>query len=132
MEESVGEGVAGGAGRGCVHIFDDESVVGGLPELGFDAARAAEAPFVVHERVDEEALIGIGGTVMFVVFGCELGEIFGFFVEHDLVNGVDAVLQGVETGYGFARGGARAGGFLCIHAVSRGLFRGCHKCLSRP
>jgi hypothetical protein len=33
-----------------------------------------------------------------VVFGGELGEIFGFFVEHDLVNGVDAVLESVESG----------------------------------
>jgi hypothetical protein len=125
-----GEGVAGSAGDGCVEIFYDKEVGGALPELGFDAAGAAEAPLVVNQSIDEEALVGIGGAVVFVVFGGELGEIFGFFVEHDLVNGVDAVLQGVEPGYGLARGGARAGGFLCIHAVSRGLFRSRHKSLS--
>jgi len=31
-----------------------------------------------------------------MILGGELGEILRFFVEHDLVNGVDAVLQGVE------------------------------------
>ncbi len=48
-----GEGVAGSAGRGCVYISYDEEVVGGLPELGLDAAHAAEAPFVVNQRIDE-------------------------------------------------------------------------------
>ena len=121
-----GEGVAGSAGRGCVDIFYDEGVVGGLPELGFDAAHAAEAPFVVNEIVDEEALLGVGGCVQLVVFVSEFGEIFGFFVEHDLVNGEDGVLEGVESGYGLALGSARSGRFLCIHAVSCVLFRGCH------
>jgi hypothetical protein len=44
----------------------------------------------VDERIDQEAPIGIGGAVVFVVFGGELGEIFGFFVEHDPMDGVDA------------------------------------------
>jgi hypothetical protein len=86
-----GEGVAGGLGVGDVDIFDDEGVVGGLPELGFDAAHPAEAPFVVHEVVDEEALLGVRGVYSSVF----VGEIFGSFVEHDLVNGEDGVLEGV-------------------------------------
>ncbi len=81
----------------------------------------------MNQRVDEEALIGVGGGVVFVVFGSELGEIFGLFVEHDLVNSVDAVLEGVEAGCGFAGGGARAGRSLCVHAVGFGLLGGCHK-----
>jgi hypothetical protein len=36
------------------------------------------------------------------------------------------VLEGVEAGCGLACGGAGTGGFLCIHAVSRGLFWSCH------
>jgi hypothetical protein len=104
-----GEGIARSAGHGGVEIFYDEEAAGALPELGLDAANATEAPFVMDERVDEEALVGIGGAVVFVVFGGELGEIFGFFVEHDLVNGVDAVLEGVEAGNGFACGGAWSG-----------------------
>jgi hypothetical protein len=49
-----------------------------------------------------------------VIFIGELGEILGFFVEHDLVNGEDGVLEGVESGYGFACGSARSGRFLCV------------------
>jgi hypothetical protein len=124
-----GESVAGCAGKSDFDIFYDEGVVGVVPEVGFDASRAAEAPFVVDERVDQEALIGIGGAVVFVVFGGELGEVFGFFVERDLVDGVDAVLESVETGGGLAGGGAGSGGILRIRAVSRGLFRSCHKSL---
>ena len=104
-----------------------EGVGGVLPELGFDAAQAAEAPFVVNQRVDKEALIGVGGVVMFVVFGGELGEIFGFFVEHDLGGGEDAVLQRVVAGRGFSCGGARSGRFLRIHAIRSGLFSCRHK-----
>jgi hypothetical protein len=39
-----------------------------------------------------------------VVFGGELGEIFGGFVEHDLLSGIDAVLEGVEAGCGLTLG----------------------------
>jgi hypothetical protein len=122
-----GEGVAGSAFQGDFDIFYDEGIVGAIPKVGFDATHAAEAPFVVNESVDEEALIGIGGVVVFVVFSGELGEILGFFVEHDLVNGVDAVLQGVETGYGFARGSAGSGRFLCVGAAGGLLFCSWHR-----
>ena len=122
-----GEGVAGSAGYGGLDIFHQEGVADGLPKLGFDAARAAKAPFVVYEGVDEEALVGIGGAVVFVVFGGELGEIFGFFVEHDLVDGVDAVLEGVETRYGLARGSAGTGRFLRVGAAGCALFSGWHE-----
>ena len=115
-----GEGVAGGAGRSFGIVFQEGG--GGVPpKLGFDAAQAAEAPFVVNERVDEETLFRVGRAVMFVVFGGELGEIFGFFVEHDLRGGEDAVLQGVVARCGFSCGGARSGRFLRIHAVRCGL-----------
>ena len=117
------EGVAGSAGWGF-RILCEERVGGVVPQFGFDAAETAEAPFICNERVDEEALIGVGGGVVFVVFGGELGEIFGFFVEHDLGGGEDAVLQGVVAGRGFACGCARSGGFLRIHAIRGGLF-GC-------
>jgi hypothetical protein len=76
-----GEGVPGSAFQGDLDIFYDERVVGAIPEVGLDAAHAAEAPFVVDERVDQEALLGIGGAVLLVVFVGELSEILGFFVE---------------------------------------------------
>jgi hypothetical protein len=106
-----GEGVTGGAGWGF-GILCQEGVGGVLPELGFDAAHAAEAPFVVHERIDEETLVGIGGAVVLVVFGGERGEIFGGFVEHDLGCGDDAVFRGVVAGCGLACGAGWSGGFL--------------------
>ena len=117
-----GEGVAGGAFQGDFDILYQEGSVGSAPEVGFDAAHAAEAPFIVYKGVDEEALVGIGWVVMFVVLGGKLGEIFGFFVEHDLVNGEDAVLQGVEAGLGLACGGAGAGRFLRVGAAGFLLF----------
>jgi len=107
-----GEDVAGSA-------LQDDFVA---PELGLDAAHATEAPFVRNERIDEEALLGVSGAVLFVRFGGELGEIFGLFIEHDLVDGVDAVFQSVEAGLGLACGGAGTGGFLRVGAAGRWLF----------
>ena len=74
----------------------------GQPEIGFDAAQTAETPFVVDHGIDEETLVGVGRAVEFMVFGGQLGEIFGGFCEHDLLLGMDAVLQGVEAGLGFS------------------------------
>ena len=105
-----GEGVGGVAGL-RFRMLGKEGVSGVFPEDGFDAAHAAEAPFVVNEGIDEEALVGIGGAVVLVVFGGESGEIAGGFVEHDLMNGDDAVLHGVVAGCGLALGGAVTGGF---------------------
>ncbi len=105
-----GEGVGGIAGL-RFRMLGKEGVGGVFPEDGFDTAHAAEAPFVCNERIDEEALVGIGGAVVFVVFGCQFGEIFDGFVEHDLMNGDDAVLHGVVAGCGLALGGVVTGGF---------------------
>ena len=97
---AAGEGVAGPALLDFVRIH--EELAGGAPEFGFDATETAEAPFVVDHGIDEETFIGVGGAVEFVVFGGEFGEIFGGFGEHDLMLGMDAVLQGVEARIGFA------------------------------
>jgi hypothetical protein len=125
-----GEGVAGSAFQGDFDIFYDEGIIGAIPEVRLDATHAAEAPFVVNESVDEEALVWIGGVVVVVVFGGELGEILGFLVEHDLVNGIDAVLESVESGCGFARGCAGSGRFLCVGAAGSLLFCSWHKASS--
>jgi hypothetical protein len=45
--------------------------------------------------------------MLLVIFGGEFGEIFFGFVEHDLVFGIDAVLQGVVAGSGFGLVGVR-------------------------
>ena len=104
------EGVGGIAGFGF-RMLGKVDVGGVFPENGLDAPHTAEAPFVVNERVDEEALVGIGRAVVFVVFGSQFGEILDGFVEHDLMNGDDAVLHGVVAGCGLALGGAVTGGF---------------------
>ena len=70
-----GEGIARSAFQGDFDIFYYEGVVGAVPEVGLDAARAAETPFVCNQRIDQKALLGIGGAVLLVVFGGELGEI---------------------------------------------------------
>ena len=93
------EGVGGIAGL-RFRMLGKEGVGGVFPEDGFDTAHAAEAPFVCNERIDEETLVGIGWAMVFVVFGGEVGEIAGGFVEHDLVSG-DTVLRGVVAGCGF-------------------------------
>ena len=103
--EAFEGGAAGGESVAMVGLFDfsillQEKVVGGQPEVGFDAAQAAETPFVVDHGVDQETLVGVGGAVEFVVFGGEFSEIFGRFGEHDLLLSMDAVLEGVETGLG--------------------------------
>jgi hypothetical protein len=48
-----GEGVAGSTRQGGLDIFYQAGVVGAIPEIGFDAAHAAEAPFIVDEGIDE-------------------------------------------------------------------------------
>ena len=88
---AVDEGIAG-AGHFDFGVRFEEKPGGGVPEFGFDAAQTAEAPFVIDDGIDEEAFVGVGRAVEFVVFGGEQGEIFGGFGEHDLLFGVDAVL----------------------------------------
>jgi hypothetical protein len=79
-----------------------ETAVDVVPELGFDAAQAADAPFVRDQGVDEELFVGGGGVVLPVIPVGESSEIFGGFVEDDLVFGVNAEFQSVQAGRSFA------------------------------
>jgi hypothetical protein len=112
------EGVAGG---GSLHfrIFIQVGVDSGLPEIDFDAV---EAPLVRNEGVDEKALGGIGRGVLFVEFGGECGEILGGFVEHNFGFGMDAVFQGVLSGFGFAGFATRSGRLLGVGSAGCALF----------
>jgi len=58
-----------------------------------------EAPDVGDEFLDQEALGGVGGSVLRVVFGGEMGVILSGFIEHELFSGEGDVLHGVEAGY---------------------------------
>ena len=95
-------------------VFLQEEIVGGAPEVGFDAAQTADTPLAADHGVDEETLIGVSRAVKFVKFGGKFSEILGGFGEHDLLFGVNAVLQGVEARFGFSGSGDRAGGFLSV------------------
>jgi hypothetical protein len=108
--------VAGSAGLGIP-----------VPELGFDAAEAAEGPLGVDEDVDEAALLGGVGEEAVVVVGGEGFEVGGIFAGDDLRGGVDAGFDGVEAGGGFAGGGAGSGGFLRVTAARFDLELGAHR-----
>jgi len=130
LEALKGRGAFGesGAGAGCLEFGAVlEARLGGVvPEVGFDVAQTAQTPFVVDERVDEETLSGIDGTVLIVEFGGEFGEVLGGFVEHDLGFGVDAVLEGVVAGVGLPPRGDGALRFLAVGPAGSLLFRGSH------
>ena len=82
----AGELVAGFAeGDGEVDVEDTAGGVGEalLPELGFDAAEAAEEPFGIDEGVDEHALFGGGGVESVVILVGEGFEAAGGFVLDD-------------------------------------------------
>ena len=126
--EAAGLDGEGGAGSDANHLAIVQDTVGGVvPKRGFGAAQAAVAPFDVTERIDERSLGRVGGEILLVALGGEMGEILGGFVENDRGLGIDAELQGVEAGCGLALGGAWAGGFLCVKAAGCDLFLGCHK-----
>jgi len=126
LAEGVAVVVVGGVDA-ALEAFELAVEVGGaLPEARFDAAEAAEEPFGVDQGVDAHALDGRGGVVVAVVFGAEGVEVFRVFAGEDGGVGVDAGLQGIETGSGFALDGARAGGFLSVAAVGLDLLESCH------
>ena len=104
-----------------------------FPELGFGAGEAALEPLGTDQGIDEAALAGVGGPVLFVVGGGEGFECGGVFAANDLRLGVDAGLERVHAGDGFALGRARAGGFPGVPAVGVDLLeRGHNQCYSDP
>jgi hypothetical protein len=98
-----------------------------LPELGFDAAEAAEEPFGIDEGVDEHALLRGGGMEAVVILVGEGFEAGGGFVLDDVGTGVDAGFESVHRRAGLALGGAGSGGFLRVEAIGCELFLSCHK-----
>jgi hypothetical protein len=117
------EGVAGMASVPA-DLRGQDGLTGLLPDYGLDAAHTAKTPFVVDERIDQEALGGVGGSIVFMLFRGEFGEILRRFIEHDLGFGVDAVFQGVETRSGFARVRDGTLGFLSVGAAGVALLAG--------
>jgi hypothetical protein len=101
-----------------------------LPELGLDAAEAAQLPIGGDERVDQATLGGIGRLVLVLILGSKGFEITGVFAGDDVGLGMDAGFEGVETRNGLAFRGTRSGGFLGIATVGRELLMGRHEIYS--
>ena len=92
----------------------------GCPGAGFHFAEAAETPEVLGEFIDEDFFGGRGGRMLAAERGAEFVEFGGVFTGADELLGVEAVLEGVLGGAGFAFGGAWAGGALGVAAIDFG------------
>src|SRR5581483_5850080 len=79
-------------------IFGFGDFVG--PELGLDAAEAAELPIGAGNGVDEQAFGGSGGLPFLVVIAGEGLEQVRILTADDMRPGVNAGFQGVEPGDG--------------------------------
>jgi len=101
-----------------------------IPKLGFDAAEAALDPLGGDEGVDERELVGVGWKEVEEELGGEGFELGGIFAGDDVGPGVDAGLESVEGGSGFAFGGGGAGGFLGVEAIGVDLGLGRHRLVS--
>ncbi|MGA2498069.1 MAG: hypothetical protein ABSH20_10025 [Tepidisphaeraceae bacterium] len=102
--------------------FDDERVAIFVfgEDFGFDLRDAVELPGNGDELLGEVELFdGLGVEFFEVAFGEEVvgGGVFGG-KKRGL--GSEAVFEGVEGGFGFAGGGAGAGGFKGIETVGGG------------
>jgi len=109
-EIAVGD-VAAFADVGAVIV---ETVV---PDAGFGAVEAAEAPGGEDDGLGEDLLAG-GGGLEIAEEGVAEGVVFGLVLGgEDGALGGEAVAEGVEAGDGLAFGGAGAGGLLGVGAV---------------
>lgn len=85
-------------------------------QAGFDGGDAAEAPAGGCEDFDEFGFEGGGGLELGEECGPEGGEFFGGFGGEEDSFGVEAVLEGILGGAGFAGGGGGAAGFGSVQA----------------
>jgi len=101
-------------GKICAHAVNFEEA---LPDLGFGSEEAAEAPGVGDHQIDEFVLAGVGRVAGLGEVAGEGPESFGVFARDDLLDGVDARLEGVPACGGFAFGGLWSGGKQRISAI---------------
>src|ERR1019366_4841033 len=96
-------------------------------EAGLDAGGADDGNLAGGDAFDGEEFLGVHGAVEIQGVLAELVDFVELF-EADDGEGVagEAVLAGVEGGFHLTGGGAGAGGFLSVDAVSGGLFVGGH------
>ncbi len=83
-----------------------------------DVFHLEEAEFEMDELLEEHVLGGSDGLVLFEQVVDGDGDEVGMGDQVAVVfHGVEAMLEGVGGGAGFAGGGAWAGGLLCVGAV---------------
>ena len=111
------EAALGGAHHALDGVEVTELDAAAAEKRGFDAAGAADAPKLLGHFVYENFF----GLIHGLMFGAEIGlkriELGGFFRTSDQLLGVQAVLEGVTTGIGFADGAFWASRVLGIGAV---------------
>ena len=128
MEAGEGRLLDEGEPVGCgLRLVAGQLVDGSLPHLGFDPAVAAQHPLALDELIDERALGWGGGKILGDELGFELIEFLLGFVADDATGGVDAGLERIAAGGGFAFGGAGPGGAPGIAAVGLKLGGGGHE-----
>jgi hypothetical protein len=128
VEALEGVGVGGEAGAEIGTHFGFVGDPGGVAdEVGGEEAIAAHEPVVLNEDVNEKAFDDAEGLELAVVLFGESGEGGGVFAGGGFIAGVDAGLEGIHAGNGFALSGARTGRVLCIAAIRFDLFEGCHR-----
>jgi hypothetical protein len=102
--------------------FDDERVAVLVfgEDFGFDLRNAVELPGGQDELLGEVELFdGLGVEFFEVALGEEV-VVGGVLRRKQRGLGSEAVFEGVEGGFGFAGGGAGAGGFLGVETVGGG------------
>ncbi len=93
------------------------------PQLDFEAGEALQEPIGTDEGIDEESFeISRRGPIAVITGGHRL-ELGGILAGDDLSFGVDAALECIETGDGFALRSARACGELRIPSIRFDLVR---------
>ena len=87
-------------------------------DAGLHGEDTVEAALVGGDAQDQVFFAGADGLEAVQVVVEEEKELFGILVEEDMFVGAQAVEEAIAAGCVFALGGARAGGFLGILAVS--------------
>jgi len=104
---------------GAERVFDAAVLLRdeGIEGFGFETGHASLGPIGGDNLLQEEGLFGTDGLELLVVRGGEFGEFGLVFAGDDEGFSGSGVLQGIESGRGFALGGAWAGRFLRIQAI---------------
>ncbi len=85
---------------------------------GFEFAKAAHAPEVLGQFIDEDFFSGVGGLVFVAKSSAEVIELGGILIREDELFGIEAVAEGVLGRADFAMDGSGSGGMLGVGAIA--------------